>query len=135
MVDPGRRPTGTPHTRGERTSRISNDIVGLVSRYTGRGPTKIRVTIGTDFVLVVLQDTLTKGERNLVIAGQQDAVYTMRRTFHELMREEAIGIVEAELDRRVVSYLGDLDPDANCMALVFLLDALAETGQVEVAEP
>ena len=44
---------------------ISNAVVQLLHEYTGRGPTKARNTIRDNFVLVILEQTLTKGERSL----------------------------------------------------------------------
>jgi uncharacterized protein YbcI len=123
-----------PGPRGEQASRLSNQMVGLASRYAGRGPTKCRVTISSDFVVVVFQDLLTRGEQNLVDAGQSEAVQTMRHRLHDLMGEEAIRAVEQEVGRTVTSYLRDCDPEANCAVLVFLLDSRAETGRMEVGE-
>lgn len=48
---------------------ISNAMVQLIRETTGRGPTKARTTIGRDHVLVMLRDTLTKGERKLAANG------------------------------------------------------------------
>lgn len=101
--------------------RISNEIVGLLSRYTGRGPTQARTTVTSSAVLVTLGDTLTRGELSLVAAGQHEAVTGMRRIFHELMREEACGAIETILGRRTVACLADIDPRANIGALVFIL--------------
>jgi uncharacterized protein YbcI len=41
---------------------ISNAIVGLLREYTGRGPTKARTTLRDNLVVVLLEQTLTKGE-------------------------------------------------------------------------
>jgi uncharacterized protein YbcI len=123
-----------PGPRGEQASRLSNQMVGLASRYAGRGPTKCRVTINSDFVLVVLQDLLTRAEQNLVDAGESEAVQTMRHRLHDLMGEEAIRAVEQEVGRTVTSYLRDCDPEANCVVLVFLLDSRPEAGRMEVGE-
>jgi uncharacterized protein YbcI len=41
---------------------ISNANVRLLREYTGRGPTKARTTIRDNIVLVMLEQTLTKGE-------------------------------------------------------------------------
>ena len=60
--------------RGETAAAISNLLVKLVSDYTGRGPTKARTYINEDIVTVVLQDTLTKGERSLVRDGKEELV-------------------------------------------------------------
>ena len=44
--------------------------MGALARTTGRGPTKAKTTIGENGVFVVLQDTLTTGERTLAEAGE-----------------------------------------------------------------
>jgi uncharacterized protein YbcI len=111
---------------------ISNEMVQLFSRYTGRGPTKARTVVNSSLAVVAFQDTLTKGEQNLVAAGQVDAVYTMRRTFHLVMREEAASTVSRILGRRVVACLCDVDPNANVAAMVFMLD---EAGSRDGNQP
>jgi hypothetical protein len=37
-------------------------------------------------VFVVLQDTLTRGERSLVVAGESEAVLDVRRRWQNVMR-------------------------------------------------
>ena len=49
---------------------ISNAIVGLLREYTGRGPTKARTTLRDNLVVVLLEQTLTKGEQVLVEKGR-----------------------------------------------------------------
>jgi uncharacterized protein YbcI len=108
-------------TRGSQAVAVSNRMVQLLSRYTGRGPTRTRTVVNSNVVVVCFQDTLTKGELNLVGAGQQDAVHNMRRTFHDIMRGEAIGHVEEVVEREVMAFMGDVDLDANCATMVFML--------------
>ena len=48
------------------SATISDAAVRLLREYTGRGPTGARTTISHDSVMIVLRDTLTKGERMLV---------------------------------------------------------------------
>ncbi len=50
---------------------ISNAIVRLLREYTGRGPTKARTTIRENVVLVMLEQTLTKGEKSLANEGRE----------------------------------------------------------------
>jgi uncharacterized protein YbcI len=126
---PSRLPTGHSSALA-----ISNAMVGMLSRYTGRGPTKARTTLNANIVVVAFEDTLTKGEQSLVAAGQSDAVHTMRRTFHQVMREEASSAIESILGRRVTACLSDVDPAANVAAMVFILDTRDESGQAEVAD-
>lgn len=126
-------PPGRTHV-GTQALALSNAMVQLMNRYTGRGPTRTRTTINTNVVVVAFQDTLTRGERNLVEARQLESVRRMRRTFHDLMRGEAIAAVEEILDREVQAYLTDIDLEANCAAMVFMLVPRPETGHVETGE-
>jgi uncharacterized protein YbcI len=123
--------------RGPRTAaaaEISKEMVRLLSRYTGRGPTKARATVNSNLIVVVFQDTLTKAEHNLVAAGETEAVHYMRRTFRQLMRQEAVDLVERVTGRTVVGFMSDIDPEADVASEVFLLDPISEDGTVGVAE-
>ena len=115
-------------------AQIQNQMVRLLVRYTGRGPTKTRTTVNTNLIAVIFQDTLTKAEMNLVAAGQARSVTEMRRTFGSLMREEATEIVEEVTGRRVLTMLSDVDPEANIAAQVFVLEPVSETGVAMVAQ-
>ncbi|MCW2998964.1 MAG: hypothetical protein JWN65_2513 [Solirubrobacterales bacterium] len=109
--------TGTnpesPSTGVSRAALISNHVVRTFSEYTGRGPTKAWTSLDGDLVTVVLQDTLTKGERRLVADGRSEIVLDMRRAFQETMRTDLVAGVEEILDRRVDAFLSGnhIDPD------------------------
>jgi uncharacterized protein YbcI len=109
--------TGTnpesPSTGASRAALISNHVVRTFSEYTGRGPTKAWTSLDGDLVTVVLQDTLTKGERRLVADGRSEIVLDMRRAFQETMRTDLVAGVEEILDRRVDAFLSGnhIDPD------------------------
>jgi uncharacterized protein YbcI len=66
---------------------ISNAVVGVLREYTGRGLTKARTTIRDNVVLVMLEQTLTKGEQVLVDKGRGHRVLALRREYQEAMRE------------------------------------------------
>ena len=80
--------------RGVLTAAISNAMVSLLHRYTGRGPTRARTTIDNDIVVCVLGATLTKGEQSLVQDGKAEVVLHSRRAFQDTMRADAIIAVE-----------------------------------------
>ena len=61
---------------GELAAAISRAVVRALATTTGRGPTKAKTTLGENAVFVVLQDTLTRGELNLVQAGETDTMST-----------------------------------------------------------
>ena len=65
-----------PH--GELTAAISNAVVKALARTTGRGPTRAKTTLGENGVFVVLEDSLTRGEKTLTDAGEGAAVLDLR---------------------------------------------------------
>jgi uncharacterized protein YbcI len=96
-----------------RPAAISNLTVRLLSRYTGRGPTKARTFINDDLVTIVLQDTLTKAEQTLVENDHGELVLVTRKTFQDVMGDDLIAGIEEILDRKVIAFLSanHIDPD------------------------
>jgi len=92
---------------------ISSAVVQLMREYTGRGPTKARTHIDEDLITVVLQDTLTMGERSLVRDGETDLVLTSRKAFQRTMSTQLIAAIERLSGRSVYAFLSDnhIDPD------------------------
>src|SRR3954447_10945090 len=82
---------------------ISNAMVQLLREYTGRGPTKSRTTIRDNVVLVMLEQTLTKGEQSLVNKGRADKVLEIRHEFQNAMREEGMDRISELTGRRVIA--------------------------------
>ncbi len=101
------------HESQSPPAKIATSAVQVLHEYTGRGPTKAKTTIDENLVTIVLADTLTKGERTLVDHGYSDRVLQVRHDYQTAMREALVGIVERELDRKVVAFMSQnhLDPD------------------------
>jgi uncharacterized protein YbcI len=95
------------------SAMISTATVQLLHEYTGRGPTKAKTILNEDLVTVLLADTLTKGERTLVEAGNSDRVLALRRDYQVAMREDLVAVVEKQLDRKVIAFMSEnhIDPD------------------------
>jgi uncharacterized protein YbcI len=53
----------------------------MLADTTGRGPTKARTTIDRDLIVVMLQNTLTAGERYLAGSDRAEQVLAMRRAY------------------------------------------------------
>ena len=70
---------------------ISHAVVGLLREYTGRGPMKSRTTIRDNVVLVMLDQTLTKGEQSLVNKGRGDKVIEIRPRRRQLTASASQG--------------------------------------------
>jgi uncharacterized protein YbcI len=124
----------TPDTLDERThggsvaSAISNAIRQLIADYTGRGPTRARTSIRDNLVVVLLEDTLTKGERRLVTKGRDDRVLDYRREFQDAMREDAIASVEELTGRKVAAFMSANHIAPDLAAELFVLEPTPETA-------
>jgi uncharacterized protein YbcI len=101
---PGSDSTHSPPS-GSKQAAISNLTVRLLSEYTGRGPTKARTFLNDDVVTVVLRDTLTRGEIQLVQNDHGELVLSTRKTFQEIMGDELVAGVEQILQREVIAFL------------------------------
>jgi uncharacterized protein YbcI len=113
---------------GTLPSAISTAIVMLMREYTGRGPMKAQTTIRGNVVLVMLEQTLTKGEQVLVKKGRSENVLALRREYQEAMREESSEKI-AELTGQPVTAMmsaNHLSPDLA--AEIYILEGPPEHG-------
>ena len=113
---------------GELAAAISNTVVQALARTTGRGPTKAKTTIGDNGVFVVLQDSLTHGERTLADAGEGAAVLDLRRRWQRVMEADVRVEIEELTGRRVVGFMSDNHIDPDLAVEVFVLEPLADPG-------
>ena len=123
-----------PSIGGSKAAAISNHVVRTMSEYTGRGPTKARTYINDGVVTVVLQDTLTKGERSLVSDDLDRLVLTMRKAFQGTMRQDLVAGVETILGRRVVAFMSDNHIDPDVAVEVFMLAPREDGGPRDAAD-
>ena len=101
---------------------ISTSAVQLLHDCTGRGPTKAKTMINENVVTILLADTLTAGERHLVDNGCADHVLTLRHDFQLVMRNDLVGIVERQLDRKVIAFMSQNHIDPDLAVEVFVLE-------------
>ena len=114
--------------RGALAAAISNSMVGLLHRYTGRGPTRARTTIDGNVIVCVMGATLTKGEQSLVADGKHEVVLHSRRAFQDTMQADAITAVQDLSGRRVVAFMSNNHIDPDLAVEVFILDPVASDG-------
>ena len=108
--------------RGEQAADISNAVVHLMSQYTGLGPTRARTHISENLISVVLQDTLTRGERSLLENGKRELVLTTCKAFQDTMGPDLTAAVETITGRRVIAFLSDNHIDPDIAVETFILD-------------
>jgi uncharacterized protein YbcI len=113
---PERRPEG-----GALHAAISEAVVRLLAESTGRGPTKARTTIDGDLIVVVLQNTLTPGERFLADDDRDEQVLDMRRAYQDAISTNAIVAIEDLTGRNVTAFMSANHIDPDLAAEVFIL--------------
>lgn len=122
--------------RGEQAQHISREMVKLMRKTAGRGPTMARTTIGRDHVLVLFQETLTEGERVLVDNGHRPEVLALRQRYQDVLKPEACRLIEETLKRPVIGFMSTnhFDPDLAAELFVLETNDRTQSGPPEEAE-
>jgi uncharacterized protein YbcI len=108
--------------RGALVSQLSREIVQLHARLYGRGPTKARSYLQSDYAICVLEEIFTTAERTLIDAGSSDHVRDTRKKFQDAVKEEFIEVVERITGRTVRVFLSQVDVDVNLALEFFIFD-------------
>ena len=120
-------------------SAISREMVQLYKNQFGRGPTKVRSHwTGDNAITVLLEDTLTPAERNLVAMGEHQRLRDIRMFFQYATVQAFCEPVERLTGRKVRAFLSGLDTEAEGMAIeTFVLHPEGYSGpsRIEQAEP
>jgi uncharacterized protein YbcI len=113
---------------------ISNAIVGFMREYTGRGPMKARTSIRDNVVLVMLEQTLTKGEQVLVNKGRSEQVLALRHEYQEAMRDESSAKISELTGRNVIAFMSANHFDPDLASEIYVLDQAPDYGTASSAE-
>jgi uncharacterized protein YbcI len=109
---------------------ISNEMVRLYKAQFGRGPTSTRTLFASpDTIVVVLEDTLTPAERNLVGLGEHQRLRDMRTFFQYAAAREFCEPIERLTGRKVRAFLSSIDTVADGLSVeTFLLHPAGYDG-------
>jgi uncharacterized protein YbcI len=103
---------------------IANATVRLYKDALGRGPTKARAQFaGPDTIVVVLENSLTVAERNLVAVNEDDRVRETRMFFQRTFESKLRSIVEHALGRKTVAFVSGIDTRRDVAVELFTLEA------------
>jgi uncharacterized protein YbcI len=120
-------------------TEISNEIVRVFKSQFGRGPTSARAAwAGPDTITVLLEDTLTPAERNMVKMGEHERLRETRMFFQYASVRELCEPVERLTGRRVRGFVSGIDTAAEGLCVeTFVLHAKGSDApsRVELAEP
>lgn len=125
-------PSLTEQDRAQTSSmEISNAMVRLYKEQFGRGPTKARTHwCSADLITVVLEDTLTPAERNLVRLGEHQRLRELRLFFQYATVREFCEAIEHITGRTVRAFFSAIDTEIDGMAIEnFVLYPEGEEGR------
>jgi uncharacterized protein YbcI len=108
--------------RGKAAAAISNAIVGLHREHYGRGATRARTLMSGEYIVCLLEDIYTAGERTLIEAGRFRTVQDTRDAFQETMRERFSSAVEEIVGRKVIGFLSQVHVDPDLAVEMFILE-------------
>ncbi len=100
------------------SASISREMVKLYKNQFGRGPTKVWTHwAGDDTIIVLLEETLTPAERNLVKMGEHQRLRDVRMFFQYATVREFCEPVERLTGRKVRAFLSGIDTEVDGLAL------------------
>ncbi len=106
---------------------ISNAMVRLYKEAFGRGPTKARAQFaGPDTLVVILENSLTVAERNLVAMGEHQRLREARLFFQYALEDQFREIVEDALGRKPLAFISGVDTQRDVAVEVFTLEPAAD---------
>ena len=96
-------------------------VARVLRSHTGGGPSRSRTIIDDDLITVVLEGTLSAGERTLIASGKHNIFRSARKALDEIQRDELIAGVEQPTGRTVIASFSDHAIDRDIAVEAFLL--------------
>jgi uncharacterized protein YbcI len=107
---------------GALNAALAREVVRCHREYTGRGPTKAQAFHSGNVVVVLLSDTMTKAERNLIRHGNSAVVTEVRSALQNTMRAPLVTAIEDLTGAQVVAFMSGNHLDPDMAVEVFVLD-------------
>lgn len=117
--------------RGAVVADLSREIVQLHARMYGRGPTKARSYVQSDFALCILEEIMTQAELTLAASGSPDHVRDTRMKFVDAVADQFIAIAEKVTGRSVRVFISQVDVQSNVAAELFLFEDASNPSAVK----
>ena len=110
-------PAGAEASPDLRTA-ISNEMVRIYKSLFGRGPTKVRTSfVGNDVISVMLEETLTAIERNMVRLGEHQRLRDVRMFFQYAALVDFCEPIERLTGRKVRAFVSGVDTEVEGLAI------------------
>ena len=105
-----------------KSATISEEIIGVLKRELGRGPTKAKTYLLDECVLVLLREGHTRREETDQRSSGSRSVAQGRVDVSEAIREPLITAVEQQIGRKVVGFMSSSQQDPSLLSFVFVLE-------------
>jgi uncharacterized protein YbcI len=116
-------------------SAMSNEMVRVYKEQFGRGPTSVHTSwAGPDVLVVVLESTFTRAERNLRDMGEHQRLRDLRLYFQYASTDEFCGPVERIFDRKVRAFISGIDTQVDVATELFVLHPAGYDGPSRACE-
>jgi uncharacterized protein YbcI len=129
-TDPPHQASDGPLRNASLLSELANEMVRIFKHQLGRGPTSARAAwAGPDVLVIVLEDTLTPAERNLVRMGEHERLRETRSFFQYASVREFCEPVERLTGRTVRAFTSATDTEVNGLSVeTFVLHPAGTSG-------
>lgn len=111
-----------PLVGGELNAAIARAVVRYFATHLDRGPSKAHAFYHDNIIVVVLEDVLTRGQRNVAAAGGTDAVLGLKRATQDFVRPYLRSTIERLTGTKVRAFMSTNHVDPALAAELFVLD-------------
>ncbi|MGO8904959.1 MAG: Na-translocating system protein MpsC family protein [Solirubrobacteraceae bacterium] len=108
---------------GELNAAITSAIVGIHTKYLGRGPKTASTVHFNNVVLTLLHDVLSPADKALAKTDRDDAVVSIRHLYQKTMQTDFSEAVERLTERKVNAFISGNHIEPDIAAEIFILDA------------
>src|SRR4051812_37172933 len=108
-------------TRGGVRSAISDDLVALLRKIYGVGPTQVKTYYHDDLVVCLLRGGFTRVEQTLLDGGRGHTVIQQRMEFQDVMRERFEAVIEHATGRPGIGFMSGNQQNPDMICEVFVL--------------
>jgi uncharacterized protein YbcI len=117
----GEAQTPPPRT-GELNQAITSALVGIHTKYLGRGPQRASTFYHDNVIVTLMYGVLTRAERALVETNHGEAVTQLRHLMQQTMTADFREAIERLTGRKVLAFISGTNLDPDVASAVFVLD-------------
>ncbi|MDP9135925.1 MAG: DUF2294 domain-containing protein [Actinomycetota bacterium] len=107
---------------GRMLAQLSNEMVRVMKRFFGKGPTSAKSYMLDDLLIVVMRGGMTTAEQTMKDFDQEDRVREFRQVFENEMTDHLTARVEEITGRKVVTYQSQIMFDPDLIVEMFVFD-------------